>query len=716
MNSGLTTFMRGSARTLLTGVSLALILAACGGGGGSAGTTGGMGAGTTGSTGSTGSGSTAPIAVAAVTLSVVDGTGAAVSTVSGGQTGVVRAKFVNSKGVALPNAVVKFTASDTTLLQFTPASGSALTDSSGIATINVKPVDFTSSGALTISGQAVLGTDTATGVINLGIGAAPLVVGTLSFSPTPSAPLPAFSITTLNVPVTSSGQPATTAPGLTLTSLCSGDGTATLVAGAVSNGVASVTYTNKGCIRGTDVITAAIGTSSQSISLAVGSANIGTVNFVNSDLSGTSLVLKGTGGLGRKEAALLTFKVVDQSGTGLAGVNVNFTATTSTGGLKVLPTQATTDSSGNVATSILSGTIPTPVRVIAQASRNGSTITGISDNLTISTGFPIQKAMSLTVDQYNIEGGDYDGVPANVTVRMADQYGNPISDGATINFVSEGGAIGSSLQGACQTVNGGCTVPLLSQNFRPINGRVTVLAYAQGIEDFVDSNGDGQYSCTNYTSPEGTPAPAFRPLIDTCISGGEPFTDQGDAFLDAGSLAATTRAQIGGNTLDGTYTASNGDLPFPYNHPTYTASGDGHWGLNYIRASAEITFSKSGAKLIRQANCGTTGCRDWDVNTDGPVNVVANLAGASCSAQTVSFYLVDSNNNPLPFGTAVAAVDADKISAGTFFPATVPSTSAIGGTFHQVVFKPDSNCAAGSLTISVTTPKGNGTAFPFKSN
>ena len=397
--------MRGSGRTLVTSVSLALILAACGGGGGSAGTTGGVGAGATGSTGSTGGGSTAPIAVAAVTLSVVDGTGAAVSTVSGGQTGVVRAKFVNSKGVALPNAVVKFTASDTTLLQFTPASGSALTDSSGIATINVKPVDFTSSGALTISGQAVLGTDTATGVINLGIGAAPLVVGTLSFTPAPSGPLPAFNITTLNVPVTSSGQAATTVPGLTLTSLCSGDGTATLVAGAVSNGVASVTYTNKGCIRGNDVITAAIGTSSQSISLPVGSANIGTINFVSSDLSGTSLVLKGTGGLGRKEAALLTFKVVDQSGVGLAGVNVNFAATTSTGGLKVLPAQATTDSNGNVATSILSGTIPTPVRVIAQASRNGSSITGISDNLTISTGFPIQKAMSLTVDQYNIEGG-----------------------------------------------------------------------------------------------------------------------------------------------------------------------------------------------------------------------------------------------------------------------------------------------------------------------
>ena len=700
----------GSAGSWLTATLLALTLAACGGGGGSAGNAGAGVVGTTGGTSGTG---TSSITGATLAVSMVDGSNAAISTLSGGQVGVIRAKFADSKGVVIPNAVVKFTASDATLIQFTPVSASALTDSSGVAVINIKPTDFSSAGALTISAQAVLDTRTAAGATNIAIGAAPLVVGTLSISPAPSGALPAFNAVTVNIPVTSNGQPVTTAPGLTLTSLCVGDGTATLVASAVANGVASATYTNKGCNRGKDVISAAIGNSSQSVSLDVGSASIGTISFVSSNLTGTSLVLKGTGGVGRQESALLTFKVVDQTGAGLGGVNVSFTATTTTGGLKVLPAQATTDSGGNVTTSVQSGTIPTPVRVIAQASRNGSSISGLSDTLTISTGLPIQKAMSMSVDKYNIEGLEYDGVQANITIRMADQYANPISDLTTVNFVAEGGAVGSSKQGACQSINGGCSVPITSQSFRPLNGRVTVLAYAQGIEDFVDANGDGQYSCTNFTSGDATSPAVFRPLIDICTSGGEPFTDMGDAFLDAGKLAGTSGVS-GAGTLDGQYDQANGDLPFPYNKSTYSATGDGRWGINYIRQSREIIFSGSHATLIRQF-CDASGCRDF-TSADGSPGVIQGLAGTGCAAQNLVFRVIDINNNPMPADSTVAVSDADKISGGTIFPNIVPSTNAVGGTFHQVTIKPETACASGSLNIVVTTPKGIGSVFGFRSN
>lgn len=719
MDAGLTKRLPGLAGTLVTATLLSLALAGCGGGGGSAGT---VGAGGTSGTGTgTGGGTVIPpvIAAAVLSLTIVDGSAAPITTLSGGQSGTVKAKFTDGAGAVLANAVIKFKASDATLVQFTPASGSALTDATGTAVINVKPADFTSAGALTLTADAASGTNNATAAVNIGIGAAPLTVGTLSFSPTPAGPLPAFSVTTLNVPVTSNGQPVNTAPGLTLTSLCQGDQKATLVPGAITAGVVAVAYTNQGCIRTTDDITVSIGNSSKTIKLDVSSANIATIGFISSDLSGTSsLVLKGTGGVGRQESAKLTFRVLDQSGSGLSGVPVNFVATTSTGGLQVSPAQATTDSNGNVTTSVLSGTIPTPVRVIAQAVRNGTTISGISDALTISTGFPIQKAMSMSVDKYNIEGLDYDGVPAQITVRLADQYGNPISDNTTINFVSEGGAVGSSLQGACQTSNGGCTVPLISQNFKPANGRVTVLAYAQGIEDFVDSNGDGQYSCTNFTSPAGAaPSSVFRPLIDTCVSGGEPYTPMGDPFLDAGLLGPQTSTGVTSrNGLDGNYEPANGDLPFPFNKSSYSASTNHPWGLNYIRTSSEIIFSGSRPYLTRQF-CDTSGCRDWDpVAQGGPADVVNGLAGPGCKAVNLAFRIYDVNNNPLPYQTAVAAGDAVKISTGTFFPATVPSANNVGGTFHQVTLLPESGCASGSVNIVVTTPKGNGIAFPFRSN
>jgi hypothetical protein len=689
---------------LAAAVVLGAALVACGGGGGSPGGSGAV----------VGGGGTPATKDPVIKLAIVDGSGNPVTTLSGGQNATVKASVSTATGVPAAGAVVQFVASDTTLLQFSPVSGSALTDAAGVAVITIKPGSFTASGALTINATAVVESKTATASANIAVGAAPLTVGTLSFSPAPSGPLPAFSTLALNIPVSSGGQPVTTVDGLTMSSLCVGDGSATLVRGSIANGVQLATYTNNGCLRGTDVITVSIGNSTQTISVGVSPANIGTIQFVGSNLSGSSIVLKGSGGLGRSEAAQLTFRVVDQHNNGLGGVDVNFTATTYTGGLAVSPTKATTDLNGNVSTMVSSGTIPTPVRVVAEATRNGVTISGLSDTLTVSTGLPIQRFMSMSTDSANIEGLEYDNTTASVTVLLADQYGNQVSDGTAINFVTEGGAIGSSAQGACTTIGGGCTVTLRSQNFRPLNGRVTVLAYLQGIENFVDANGDGQYSCTNFVDANGAVPSNYRPLVDTCVSGGEAFTDMGDPFLDAGSLAKTSGVATGG-TLDGGYDAANGDLPFPYNHSTYSSTGNGKWGLNYIRSSFEMIFSGSTPTLVRQACDPLGNCRDW-VAADGDPSVITGLSGASCAVQMLTFRLFDVNNNPLPKDTALSAVDADKISALTFSPDKVPSTNLIGGTIHHVNIKPSDKCESGVLSVKVTTPKGTSTLFPFKTN
>ena len=685
----------------LTAIALvAASLAACGGGGGSPGTVGsGSGSGTGTGTG-TGTGGTT--LVPKVTLALTDGAGANITSLSGGQSASVKATLLDSAGKPVAGAIVQFTTSE--LVVFTPATGSALTDANGVATVSVKPASTTSAGAVAITASSVVAGTTATASTNLSVGAAPLTVGSLSFAQTLPTSLPAFSTLSLNIPVTSGGQPASTVEGLNMTSLCAGDGTATLVAGAFANGVQTATYTNNGCRRVNDTITVTIGNSSQSIGVAVSPANIGSIQFSGSSMSGTSIVLKGSGGQGRSEAAQLTFRVVDQNDKGLAGVDVDFAATTYTGGLTVSPTRATTDASGNVMTMVSSGTIPTPVRVTAEASRNGMRVSGLSDALTISTGLPIQKSMSMSAEKYNIEGRDYDNETTNITVLLADQYGNPVSDGSTVNFVTEGGAVGSSAQGACQTANGGCTVSLRSQNFRPLDGRVTVLAYLQGIENFVDSNGDGQYSCSGYTG--STP---YRPLVDTCPPDtGERFPlpatgqsgDMGDAFLDT--------------DMNGEYDAAKGDLPFLYNQSTYSKNGNGKWGLNYIRSSLEIVFSGSVATLVRQV-CSSDGtCRDW-LASDGDPLVINGVAGPSCSAQQLRFRLYDVNRNPMPYGTTVASTDATELSTTSFVPGTVASYNTLGGTIHQATVRPDAECAAGSFILRVTTPRGNVTAYTFKS-
>lgn len=635
-------------------------------------------------------------------MTVVDDANATVTTLSGTQRATVRSVVKDSAGAVVPNAIVQYTLSSP-LLVFTPQSGSALTDANGVATISVAPASINSAGAVAITASVVVSGKTATSTTNLSVAAAPLTVSSIAFVPAPTGSLPAQSSAALNIGITTGGQPAASAPGLVLSSQCVSDGTATLAAGTMSNGVQNATYINRGCVRGVDIITATIGASSKSVSISVDAANIGTIQFVSSSPANQSIVLKGSGGQGRQESALLTFRVLDENNVGLAGVAVTFAPSTSTGGLSVAPVVSTTDATGLVTTTVSSGTIPTPVRVLAQASRNGKTITGLSDTLIISTGLPIQKAMSLSVDSYNINGWNEDGAVANVTVRMADQYGNPISDGTAVSFVTEGGAVGSSAQGGCVTLNGGCSVTLKSQNFRPTNGRVTVLAYVQGIEDFVDSNGDGQYSCTNFTAPDGSVPAAYRPLVDTCVSGGEPFTDLGDAFLDAGLLGDPFLRPVGSQTLDGVYEALNGDLPFPYNRTSYSAAGNGKWGLNYIRATTEITFSGNAPTMVRQF-CNSTGCRNW-VATDGDPTVITG----TCAPRLLTFRLIDLHNNPLPHKTTVSTGDLKDVEVSTMSPNIVQSTSAVGGTIHNVVVKPPATCVSGSFSVLVGVPGLSGT-------
>ena len=685
-------------RTAVLTLIAAAVLSACGGGGGDPGAVPAK-------SGETGTGTTpAPTPTPVVTetkvsLAIVDAGGAPVTSLSGAQSAFLKATVLNPAGAPAANVEVNFATLAKDVIAFEVPS--ATTNSSGVATVKVSPASINAAGAATVTATSVVDSKTGSGSVTFSVAAAPLTLGPLSFTPAPTGILPAYSELSLNIPVTSGGQPASESTGLELKSPCVTAGTATLVLGAMSKGVQLATYTNKGCAVGRDVITATLGNSVQTIPVDVGLANLGAIDFTGSSLSTASIVLKGNGGQGRSEAATLTFRAVDQQNNPVSGLEVDFSASTNTGGLTITPTHGRTDALGNVSTVVTSGTIPTPVRIMASANRNGATLSGLSDTLIVSTGLPIQKSMSLSASSANFEGDGYDNEKIDVTVLLADQYGNPVSDNTAVNFVTEGGAIGTSALGGCTTTNGACTVPLRSQAFRPTNGRVTVLAYAQGIETFTDLNGDGQYSCTDYRDSSGNKPAVYRPLVDTCVAGaGEPFEDMGDAFLD-------TEWDNKG------YTATEGDRPFPFNHATYTSDPNKQWGLNYIRRSIEVVFSGSFARATRQV-CSSLGCRDW-VATDGTANTIAGAAGAGCAPRQLAVRIADKNNNPMPNGTTVSAT-ANKLTVSAVSPDNIASTNAIGGTTHFLTVTPEASCAAGDITLQVKTPKGNITEFKFLAN
>ncbi|MCB1644991.1 MAG: Ig-like domain-containing protein, partial [Pseudomonadales bacterium] len=137
--------IHGSLPKAISIIFFSLLLTACGGGGGGGSVVSPVGGGT----GTTGGGTTTS---PTLTLSIADSTGAATNTVNGTDTITASALFVDGNGDPVSGAVITFTAEVGELI---PGQGTALTNSAGIATIDI--------GAGTVAGA---GNISATGVLD----------------------------------------------------------------------------------------------------------------------------------------------------------------------------------------------------------------------------------------------------------------------------------------------------------------------------------------------------------------------------------------------------------------------------------------------------------------------------------------------------------------------------------------------------------------------
>lgn len=201
------------------------------------------------------------------------------------------------------------------------------------------------------------------------------------------------------------------------------------------------------------------------------------INFDSAVPADKSIVIKGAGGNGRTESALLTFIVVDSANVGVAGVKVDFT-TISTKSVALMSTTGTTGADGKVVATLTSGTEPTTVRVTATV--QGTAISIISDTVTVTTGQPTQTRMTIAREKVNVEGMNHAGETNAITVFMADESGGVVANGTQIVFTTDSGAIvgdaGTNDTARCLTTNGACSVSWRSQN--PPKSVVTVIATA----------------------------------------------------------------------------------------------------------------------------------------------------------------------------------------------------------------------------------------------
>ena len=324
--------------------------------------------------------------------------------------------------------------------------------------------------------------------------------------------------------------PITTPIPVTFSSACHNSGTANLDTTVTTiNGTALATYEDVSCATANgnqDVIVATITVNSVNLT-ATTTVNllperVGSISFISAQPE--NIVLRGTGGQGKQETSTLTFSVNGELGNPLAQQEVTFNLDTDVGGLILDPQTSLTNSQGQVTTRVTAGNVPTAVRVTASTQSQGKEVRTQSDLLSVNTGLPDQNSMSLSATTFNPETDNINGVSVEIVAFMADSFNNPVPDGTTISFTTEGGQI----VGDCNTTNGNCRVNWTSANPRPIDNRVTVLATAIGHETFFDTNGDNIFD-----SNDGGP---IADNLDNGFgrSGFYPngFIDHGEAFRD----------------------------------------------------------------------------------------------------------------------------------------------------------------------------------------
>ena len=146
------------------------------------------------------------------------------------------------------------------------------------------------------------------------------------------------------------------------------------------------------------------------------------------------------------------------------------------------------DSNGKVIVNLYPGDKPGPVEIRATLVSDIN-VSAVSKDVSVSIGRLTQDGLSLSVSKNSLQNV-IDGDAATITARMVDRTRNPVPDGTVISFVSEGGKVEPN----CSTVQGVCSVILTTQEPRPLDNRVTVLAYVEGDKSFTDLDGDNLYT------------------------------------------------------------------------------------------------------------------------------------------------------------------------------------------------------------------------------
>lgn len=321
-----------------------------------------------------------------------------------------------------------------------------------------------------------------------------------------------------------------------------------------------------------------------------------------------------------------------------------------------------------------------------------------------------------------------------MTVSLADHFNNPVPDGTAVSFTAEGGVVGAS----CLTEAGQCSVKFCAASPRPVDGRITILAYALGEETFQDDP-----SIAN-TVNRYDPGEQYQ---DLC----EPF--RSDRAITTGEANPTVMDAKNGSTCPSPavgepYIDTNGD-------GTYSNTGNGQYNgvLNIDPATGQtVANGKTPTVHVRRSLVQVLSGSEAEITplSATPVQLDHCVDGTpfSNTAKTVALAIRDKNpsvfpgntlaGNILPAGTKIefSASNGKILSEASFtVPNTDTSSSAVWTYFISIQSDATQNVqnqdgtqgpspthacsnpvSSGLLTVKVTTPLGLVTTQSFPVN
>jgi len=270
---------------------------------------------------------------------------------------------------------------------------------------------------------------------------------------------------------------------------------------ATYNGTATATYLG-GTYGGVVTVKASVSDNVfATYSFEVAPGDTGAISVKSYNPEEPKINVRGTGAT---NVVQIAFAVTDAFGNPVPdGRTVFFDIPTPLSGGEKLSTTETNTLNGIATVALHSGTVAGSVAVRALYPSSDGTSISTEAKITIVSGKPDAKHISLAAEYLNIAGGVEFGLQNTITAYLGDRYGNVVPDGTPVSFITEGGTIGESTGFTTTTTFGIATAVLQTSNPTTPNlggpnpvgnpGLCRIVAYAPGSESFYDANGNGVY-------------------------------------------------------------------------------------------------------------------------------------------------------------------------------------------------------------------------------